>query len=70
MYNIGDSIRLKDVNCCLSSTGAHMYLDPPIDIEGVVTVTSNFVNKRVCIEFLHNFQKHTVWKYEFDLPAK
>ena len=61
---IGDKVKLKELARCLSPIGAYTYIDPPIDVEGMVIQTAEFVNKRVCIEFLINFQKHTVWKYE------
>lgn len=70
-YKIGDKIQLEGVDMCLSPTGAHMYLDPPIEsVEGTVVQVANFIDRRLCIEFPIKFQKHTVWKYEFDLPAK
>lgn len=68
MYNIGTKIQLSDVNRCQAENGYDVYLDPPIDIDGTVVQIANFVDKRVCIEFFIKYQKHTVWKYEFELP--
>lgn len=70
MYNIGDKVYLKDIDRCLSPVNSFMYLDPPIDVEGTIKEMARFVDKQVCIEFDINFQKHTIWKYEFELPIK
>lgn len=70
MYTIGDKVQLKGLDRCEAHNGYLVYLDPPLDIEGTVVAISNFVDKRVCIQFPIEFQKHTIWKYEFDLPPK
>ncbi len=70
MYNIGDKIQLENVDRCDAENGYIVYLDPPITIDGKVVAIANFIDRRVCIEFLIKHQKHTVWKYEFDLPSK
>jgi hypothetical protein len=69
-YNIGEKIQLKGVDRCNAHNGYDVYLDPPLDIDGTIVAVANFIDRRVCIEFPINHQKHTVWKYEFDLPAK
>lgn len=68
MYKMGDKIVLKEVDRCLSPTGFDIYIDPPMtNVEGTVVYLSTFIDKRICVEFVRNFQKHTIWKYEFDV---
>lgn len=69
-YNIGDSIKLNGVDRCQAHNGYDVYLDSPLDVDGKIVAIANFIDKRICVEFLINYQKHTVWKYEFDIPAK
>lgn len=69
MYKIGDKLILKEIDRCVSPRGFDIYIDPPmLNVEGTVVYISTFVDKRICVEFVRDFQKHTIWKYEFDLP--
>jgi hypothetical protein len=71
MYNMGDKVILKEIDRCHSPIGCDTYIDPPMtNVEGTIVNLATFIDKRVCVEFIRNFQKHTVWKYEFDLPPK
>lgn len=68
MYNIGDKIQLSGIDRCQAENGYDVDLNPPLNIDGTVVQVANFIDRRICIQFLIKFQKHTVWKYEFDLP--
>jgi len=66
---IGTRVIAPNVDRYTNERGLPEEFPLPRSVEGVVVERAEFLDLRVCVEFLLDYQKYYVWKYAADVTT-